>query len=94
MVTVLLDPDLGWTKEQLVPAMRAAGIDVRPLFYPLSQLPAYRDSVSGRDAARRNKTAYEISPYGLNLPSGPDIDRQSVERAVKVLLGILASRPI
>jgi perosamine synthetase len=93
MVTVLLDPKLRWTKEQLVPAMRAESVDVRPLFYPLSQLPAYRDTASGKEAAARNKMAYEISPLGVNLPSGPDLDRQSVERAVKALLKIVAKRP-
>jgi dTDP-4-amino-4,6-dideoxygalactose transaminase len=69
--------------------MREAGVDVRPLFYPLSQIPAYRDTASGKEAAARNKTAYEPSPYGINLPSGPDLDRQSVERAVEAFLGLL-----
>lgn len=93
MVTVLLDPNLGWTKEQLVPAMRDAGVDVRPLFYPLSQIPAYRDTDSGREAARRNTTAYRISPYGINLPSGPDLDQSSVERATETLLQLLKRPP-
>ena len=94
MVTVLLDPALGWTKEALVPAMRDAGVDVRPFFYPLSQLPAYRDSDSARQAAQRNATAYRISPYGINLPSGPDLDRASVERVVDTLSGLLKRPPI
>jgi perosamine synthetase len=93
MITVILDPSLGWTKEALIPAIKSAGVDVRPFFYPLSQLAAYRDTESGRTAAVRNRTAYETSPYGINLPSGPDLDRASVERVASTLRRLVASRP-
>jgi perosamine synthetase len=89
MITVVLDPAYGWTKETLVPAMRDQGVDVRPFFYPLSQIPAYRDTQMARDAATRNTVAYSISPYGINLPSGPDLDRRSVERVVAALRQLL-----
>lgn len=90
MITALLDPEYGWTKERLIPAMREENVDARPFFYPLSQIPAYRDTDSGRAAARRNHVAYRLSPFGINLPSGPDIDRGSVERAAAALRKILS----
>lgn len=89
MVTILLDPAYGWTKEKLVPALREEYVDVRPFFYPLSQIPAYRDTESGGTAARRNGVAYSLSPYGINLPSGPDLDRNSVDRVVATLHKLL-----
>jgi len=93
MVTVILDPDYGWTKEQLVAAMRVEGVDARPFFYPLSQIPAYRDTKAARQAATRNKTAYELSPYGINLPSGPNLAEEAVERVVATLSKLLAGPP-
>ncbi len=91
MVTVILDPALGWTKEQLVPALREAGVDSRPIFYPLSYLKAYRDTDTAKQAARRNKVAYRLSPYGVNLPSGPDLDHESVLRVADILRRLLKS---
>jgi len=85
MVTVILDPALGWTKEQMVSALRDAGVDSRPLFYPLSQLTAYRDTEAAKAGAARNKVAYRLSPYGVNLPSGPDLDRETVIRVAETL---------
>lgn len=93
MVTAIFDAGYGWTKEKLVPAMREQGIDTRPFFYPLSQLPAYRDTDAGRLAAERNAMAYRLSPYGINLPSGPDIDRASVVRAAETLHRLLTQSP-
>lgn len=89
MVTVLLDPALGWTKEDLIPALRAQGVDCRPFFYPLSQLSAYRNYDSARVAGKRNKVAYRLSPYGVNLPSGPALEKSSVLRVADVLRQLL-----
>lgn len=93
MITAMLDPGYGWTKEQLVPAMGEHGVDTRPFFYPLSQLPAYRETAAARQAAARNSTAYRLSPYGINLPSGPDLDQASVDRVVAALRQLLAHAP-
>jgi perosamine synthetase len=93
MVTAILDPELGWTKEQLVPAMKAAGIDTRPFFYPLSGLKPYCAMEAARKAASRNQTAYRISPWGINLPSGPDLDRQSALLAAETLLTLIERPP-
>jgi perosamine synthetase len=66
MVTVLTNVD----KEKLIPRLRERGVDVRPFFYPLSAIPAYRDHPSAAGARERNPNAYAISPRGVNLPSG------------------------
>jgi perosamine synthetase len=93
MVTVILDPNLGWTKEQLIPAMKSEGIDTRPFFYPLSSLRAYGATPTARAAASRNVVAYRLSPYGINLPSGPDLDRESVLRVADTLKRLISHPP-
>jgi perosamine synthetase len=90
MVTVLLDPALGWTKEKLVPTLRAHNIDCRPFFYPLSMQPAYKSFPSAVAARERNSVSYKVSPYGVNLPSALSLTEEQVALVaskLKMLLG-------
>jgi perosamine synthetase len=79
MTTVLLDPELGISKETLVPQMRARGVDVRPFFYPLSMIPAFRDTPEAARARSGNLVSQRLSPYGVNLPSALNLDRETVQ---------------
>jgi perosamine synthetase len=90
MVTVVLDAKLGWTKEKLVPTLRAHGIDTRPFFYPLSMQPAYEGFPTAATARERNVSSYAISPYGVNLPSALSLTEEQVvlvASKLKMLLG-------
>jgi perosamine synthetase len=79
MVTAILDSDLGLTKTDLMARMAERQIDCRPFFSPLSSLPAYRDSPHAKAAASRNRNAYRMAPYGINLPSSLRITRGQVQ---------------
>jgi perosamine synthetase len=85
MSTVLLDGRLGVTKEALVPAMKTAGIDTRPFFSPLSSIPAFRDTAQAEAARVRNVVAYELTPFGINLPSALNLSREDVGRVCETL---------
>jgi perosamine synthetase len=90
MVTVVLDPHLGWTKEKLVPTLRAHSIDCRPFFYPLSMQPAYESFPTAAVARERNLVSYAVSPYGINLPSALSLTEDQVAfvaAKLKMLLG-------
>ena len=78
MTTVLLDAALGIKKETLVPRLRQRGVDVRPFFYPLSAIPAFRDSPEAAKAQKANTVAYSVSPYALNLPSALSLDEDLI----------------
>jgi len=91
MVTVILDPKLGKTKEQIIAEMSERNIDCRPFFYPLSSLPAYDDLEAAREAHDRNTVSYKISPFGVNLPSALSLTQDqvaSVCRALREVLGL------
>ncbi len=79
MVTLVLDGRRYPEKECLMARLKARGIDSRPFFYPLSQLPMYASTPEGRCAAIRNRTAYALSPYGIHLPSSFSLTREQVE---------------
>ena len=56
----------GLTKQDAMERLQRLGLPVRPFFYPLSCIPAYR----GMEAIyrSRNPLAYDISDRGINLP--------------------------
>jgi perosamine synthetase len=81
MVTVILAERYGLPKEKLMELLRAADVDSRPFFHPLSSLPAYAGYAEAEFAKVRNKVSYKVSIQGLNLPSGMNLDK---EKAVYV----------
>lgn len=93
MTTAVLDARLGVTKEGLVPAMKARGIDVRPFFYPLSTIPAYRDTPQAIAARARNTTGYSLAPYGINLPSALNLQRRDVTVVCAALRQVASASP-
>ena len=64
MVSVLVEPPYALSRDELIPALRARGVDSRPFFHPLDTLPPYL-SVAPRPVA------WQLSQCGLNLPSSP-----------------------
>jgi perosamine synthetase len=91
MVTVILDQKFGLKKEAVMAALGKKGIGQRPFFYPLSSLPAFEKLEQAKQAQRRNKVSYTISPYGLNLPCGMRMTEEKVHYvcdALKSILGI------
>jgi perosamine synthetase len=89
MVTALVDPALRLEKEALIPRLLQRGVDVRPFFYPLSALPAYRDHPSATGARERNPHAYDIAWRGINLPSGYNLTQGLVNRVCDALLSAI-----
>jgi len=81
----VLDSRLEVTKEALVPALKAQGIDSRPFFSPLSCIPAFRATAQAKAARARNATAYSLTPFGINLPSALSLSRDDVARVCRSL---------
>ena len=89
MVTVVIDEKFGLKKEELMDLMSEKGIDCRPFFYPLSSIPAYQDLEQAKQARQRNRNAYKISPYGINLPCGMNMTEEKVGYVCDVLKSVL-----
>ncbi len=91
MTTIILDRDIGLTKEAIVPLLRERGVDVRPFFYPLSGIPAFRDTPQARAARARNINSYAITPYGINLPSALALERSQVDEVSATLREVVGA---
>lgn len=89
MVTIIIDEKFGIRKEKLIALMSEKGIDCRPFFHPLSSLPAYQHLEQALQASYRKTISYQISPYGINLPSGLNLTEEKIQYvcdALKVIL--------
>ena len=82
MPTVVFDPATGVTREKLLAAFRAADIDARIFFYPLSSLPMFQP-------VRENVNAWGIPNRAINLPSYHNMTNQDQDRVIEVVKGLL-----
>jgi perosamine synthetase len=92
MVTVVLDPRCALRKEEVMAGLAEAGIDSRPFFHPLSSLEAYAGQPQAEAAKARNRVAYDVSPRGVNLPSGLNLTPELVRRVAERLKTLLAGK--
>lgn len=92
MASVVVDPEYGLTNRSMMADFDAQGIDTRPFFYPLSGLPAFDATPEAQAARTRNRTAYDISPRGINLPSALLLTESQVDRVCEVLTNMLDGR--
>ncbi len=84
MICLVLDKDYGISRDELMAKLKEKGIDTRPFFYPVSQMPMFKSS-------KVSPVAYEISQKGLNLPSSVNLDEEEVEWIVGSLKKIIDS---
>lgn len=78
MVSALIDPPFPMSRDELIVALRAEGIDSRPFFHPLDTLPPYR-------VGEPCPTALSLSRRGINLPSFPTLTTAQVSRICATL---------
>lgn len=89
MVSIILNPGFGIKKEELFYQMNEQGISCRPFFFPLSTIPAFYETEEAKKARHKNLVSYEISPFGVNLPCGMNMDKEKVNYVCNTLKGIL-----
>jgi perosamine synthetase len=76
MVCVEIDGQTDVSRGDLMNAMRAQGVDSRPFFYPISDMPMFH--------AADTPIAHEVSRAGLNLPTYFDMTEHDVDRVCDV----------
>lgn len=69
-------------RDELIESMNAAGIGLRPFFYPVSSFPMYT-------AVDSNHNSRRLCSAGINLPSNFDISKKDVHYIVSKLTQLL-----
>ena len=54
-------------------------IDMRPLFYPVSDMPPLQHYVDGKTMSEENPVTYMLSEYGVCLPNGNNLITDEVK---------------
>ena len=83
MTSLLVRPDAPLSRDDLVDALRAEGVDSRPFFYPIHSLPPY-------NTGQRLPITEDLAARGLNLPSSTRLPEDAIIRiteTIKRLLG-------
>lgn len=84
MITILVESAAD--REPLRQSLREAGIETRPMFYPVHTMPMY--------AARyqRHPVAENLAWRGINLPSWPGLSAEQVKEIAAIVLAYFAKR--
>ncbi|MDD5331735.1 MAG: aminotransferase class I/II-fold pyridoxal phosphate-dependent enzyme [Candidatus Nanoarchaeia archaeon] len=81
MYTILIEDDFPLSKEELTRKLKEHGVDTRPAFYPLNQMPPYKTPESF-------PIAEEISRKGLTLPSSIKLTEEQINYICNIIKNI------
>jgi perosamine synthetase len=80
LYSVLIEDRFKISRGQVMKELALRGIESRPVFYPITNMPPYRN---GRP--QRFSVAEKISRQGLSLPSSPLLKLDDIRRVCRVL---------
>lgn len=86
MVTAIID---GVDKEILISRLADYGVSSRPFFYPLSSQPSFRDLPTAEVGRKKNRVSYQLSKFGINLPSALCLNKEDVKYVCQTLLNVV-----
>jgi perosamine synthetase len=78
MPTIVAHPGLHFDRDELLAAFKAANIDARVFFWPLSMLPMFESKPS-------NVVSYSLCRRAINLPSYHDLTEAEMDRVIGVV---------
>ncbi len=85
MVSAVLGDELAVDRDEVARILREDGIDSRPFFVPMSELPHLKDFPRWGASERGCPVSGRLSHRGLNLPSGNGLSSRDVERVTGAL---------
>jgi perosamine synthetase len=86
MYTVILRDSVSLQRDEVMARMAAAGIETRPVFYPMHQLPPYREENGHYPIAER------LAGRGINLPTHAGLTERDIDRVVSQLVNSVRAR--
>lgn len=87
MTSIVLNEKAPISRDDLMARLAEAGIETRPLFYPIHILPMYRSLVEGQQFP----VAERLAASGLNLPSSATLSEEDVDYVCDQVLQILTT---
>ena len=83
--SVVLADDVSKSRDEVMSELEDAGIETRPIFYPMHVLPMYQPELQGESYP----IAERLSARGINLPSGPELSVEEIDYVCDRLINAL-----
>lgn len=83
LYTLLLNPKLCIDRDQLINELRLLGIETRPIFYPMSDMPAFENKVN---FSLDLESSRDISLRGISFPSSVSLTESDILHITKITL--------
>ena len=80
LYSVLVEDDYGISRDDLVKKMSEKGVETRPFFMPIHNMPPYKDFKHGN----MNVTD-ELYRKGINLPSSVGLKKENIEYICEII---------
>lgn len=77
MYAVLVEPEFGMSRDELMNKLREQGIETRTFFIPMHQQPVFAEI--GLFKGENYPVAEELSQKGMYLPSGSGLSQEEIE---------------
>ena len=88
LFTILIDPNIGITRDELAERLLRNGIETRPVFFPMHEMPPYQQYC----AEAVFPVSKSLSRMGLSLPSAATLTNSDIENVVANIKAILDVR--
>lgn len=84
LYTILVDAQLGITRDELADRLKKNGVETRPAFFTLHEMPIYSEYKGNRSF----ENSLYVSRHGLSLPSFADISKQEQEAVIETIKNV------
>jgi perosamine synthetase len=91
-VCAVLDPSVAAHRDAVLAEMRTRGVDTRPFFVRLSEMPPYSQAPRMGADCGDTTVARELSVAGFNLPTSTLLNREDVAWVADSLRSALTNR--
>jgi perosamine synthetase len=89
LYTIVVEPGHGVTRDDLMAKLLLNGVETRPVFYPLHEMPPYTKYAHGE-----YPVATHLSRNGMSLPSSVTLTKEMQDGVVRALHTLLATRDL
>jgi perosamine synthetase len=78
-ITWLVCATVGIDRDRLLEELKGVGIDARPFFYPLSEMPIYEKYLFS------NKQSIKLSKIGINFPTNENVRTETIQKIKTII---------
>lgn len=87
LTSFTLKNDFAHQRDELLSYLYSKGIEARPFFFPLSEMPIYKKYVRSENLEK----SYEVSRSGFSLPTDIKLEREDVKRFCQEIVNFFST---